>query len=293
MKLAAAITPSALWPLEGKVGELFVGGMSLAEWQEKLAPKGDLTLVENGWVTEADWALLAGMEGGAKLETHDGEVLAWKGCGEAPHDGVVAMASENSLVVRYAWDLLRVNEQLLGQLSESCYEARFVAPVVDGVLVVGEGTNVLPGVFVEGTVVIGRDCKIGPNCYLRGSTTIGDHCHIGQAVEVKNSIIGHGSSVGHLSYVGDSVIGQKVNFGAGTITSNLRHDGKNHRTMVVDPGDPEGYGAANLVDTGRRKFGTVIGNFVHTGIHTAIYPGRKLGPGTMTVPNETVDRDKA
>jgi bifunctional UDP-N-acetylglucosamine pyrophosphorylase/glucosamine-1-phosphate N-acetyltransferase len=62
--------------------------------------------------------------------------------------------------------------------------------------------------------------------------------------------------------------------------------------MVVDPGDPEGYGTAKLVDTGRRKFGTVVGNFAHTGIHTAIYPGRKLGPGTTTVPNETVDRDK-
>jgi bifunctional UDP-N-acetylglucosamine pyrophosphorylase/glucosamine-1-phosphate N-acetyltransferase len=278
--------------MAGRVGDLFVGGMSLAEWQERLAPEGDLTLRENAWVAEADWALLAGMEGVAKLETHDGDALAWTGTGGEPAEGVVAMASEDSLLVTHSWDLLRVNEQLLGQLSESCYEARFVAPVVDGVLVAGEGTVILPGVFVEGTVVIGNDCKIGPNCYLRGSTTIGDKCHIGQAVEVKNSIIGHGSSVGHLSYVGDSIIGRDVNFGAGTITSNLRHDGRNHRTMVVDPTDPEGYGAATLVDTGRRKFGTVIGDCVHTGIHTAIYPGRKLGPGTITVPNETVDRDK-
>ena len=134
----------------------------------------------------------------------------------------------------------------------------------------------------RGTVVIGAGCKIGPNCYLRGSTAIGDGCHIGQAVEIKNSLIGHGSSVGHLSYVGDSVIGEKVNFGAGTITSNLRHDGGNHRSLV----------AGELVDTGRRKFGTVVGDDVHTGIHTAIYPGRKLGPGTTTLPNETVQVDK-
>jgi bifunctional UDP-N-acetylglucosamine pyrophosphorylase/glucosamine-1-phosphate N-acetyltransferase len=134
---------------------------------------------------------------------------------------------------------------------------------------------------VEGKVVIGKDCKIGPNCYLRGSIAIGDGCHIGQAVEVKNSIIGDGSSVGHLSYLGDSILGGKVNFGAGTITSNLRHDGKNHRSMV----------AGELVDTGRRKFGAIAGDFVHTGIHTAIYPGRKLGPGVTTRPNETVERD--
>ena len=78
-----------------------------------------------------------------------------------------------------------------------------------------------------------------------------------------------------------SVIGDRVNFGAGTIISNFRHDGKNHRSMV----DGE------LVETGRRKFGAVIGDAVHTGIHTAIYPGRKMGPGTMTRPGEVVERD--
>ena len=64
------------------------------------------------------------------------------------------------------------------------------------------------------------------------------------------------------------MLGEKVNFGAGTTTSNLRHDGKNHRSMV--------HGV--LIDTGRRKFGTIIGDGVHTGINTSIYPGRKLWP---------------
>ena len=183
--------------------------------------------------------------------------------------------------VQHPWDLLVLNEELLAGITgpEHC-TAAMVAE--GGLLVVGADTRVLPGVYVEGIVVIGAGCKIGPNCYLRGSTAIGDGCHIGQAVEIKNSLIGHGSSVGHLSYVGDSVIGEKVNFGAGTITSNLRHDGGNHRSLV----------AGELVDTGRRKFGTVVGDGVHTGIHTAIYPGRKLGPGTTTLPNETVQVDK-
>lgn len=186
-----------------------------------------------------------------------------------------------TFAVRYPWDLLAVNEELLGLREDPAGET--AATVAEGgLLLVGEGTRVLPGVYVEGVVVIGRDCKIGPNCYLRGSTAIGDGCHIGQAVEVKNSIIGHRSSVGHLSYVGDSILGSGVNFGAGTITSNLRHDGRNHRTAV----------GGELLDTGRRKFGTVVGDGVHTGIHTAIYPGRKLGPETSTLPNETVQKDK-
>ena len=89
------------------------------------------------------------------------------------------------------------------------------------------------------------------------------------------------SSIGHLSYVGDSVLGTGVNFGAGTTTSNFRHDGKNHRTAV------DGV----LIDTGRRKFGAIIGDGVHTGIHTSIYPGRQLWPGTTTLPGEIVRKD--
>src|SRR5690606_29462991 len=76
----------------------------------------------------------------------------------------------------------------------------------------------------------------------------------------------------------DSVLGEKVNFGAGTTTSNLRHDGGNHTSRV------EG----GMVDTGRRKFGTIVGDGVHTGINTSIYPGRKLWPGTSTLPGEIV-----
>ena len=78
------------------------------------------------------------------------------------------------------------------------------------------------------------------------------------------------------------MIGRGVNFGAGTITSNLRHDGNNHRTPV----------AGQLVDTGRRKFGTIVGDGVHTGINTSIYPGRKFAPGSTTLPGEVVQKDK-
>ena len=91
---------------------------------------------------------------------------------------------------------------------------------IDGELWCGEGTTILPGVFVEGSVFIGKNCKIGPNCYLRGPIFVGDNCRIGQAVEIKASLIMHRTAVGHLSYVGDSVLASHVNFGAGTITDN-------------------------------------------------------------------------
>ncbi|MBK1834274.1 DapH/DapD/GlmU-related protein [Roseibacillus ishigakijimensis] len=187
--------------------------------------------------------------------------------------------------IQYPWQLLDWHEKLLRQQWESRKKGEEFTSAqlaVGAQLLVGEGTKVLPGVYVEGLVIIGKNCKIGPNCYLRGPISIGDGCHIGQAVELKNTIVGHGSNAGHLSYLGDSVLGNEVNLGAGTITSNLRHDGANHRSLV----------AGELVETGRRKFGAIFGDGVHTGIHTSLYPGRKLGPGVATLPGEVVSRDK-
>ncbi len=187
-----------------------------------------------------------------------------------------------SFLLQYSWDLIRANEYAVaahdswvnhGQAHTSLY--------VDGKLSVGRGTKILPGVVIEGDVVIGENCKVGPNCYIRGSTSIGNNCHIGQAVEIKNTIILNQTNIGHLSYVGDSVIGEKVNFGAGTITSNLRHDGKTMHSMV----------GKELVDTGRRKFGAIVGDGVHTGIHTSIYPGRKIWPEQSTKPGDIVAKD--
>lgn len=187
--------------------------------------------------------------------------------------------------IQYPWQFLDLHEHLLEMVWQKRPKDTEVhrAQLAEGArLLVGEGTQVLPGVYVEGLVIIGRNCKIGPNLYLRGPISIGDNCHIGQAVELKNTIVGNGTNVGHLSYIGDSVLANRVNLGAGTITSNLRHDGKNHRSAV--DGD--------VIDTGRRKFGTIIGDGVHTGIHTSLYPGRKLGPGSTTLPGEVVSRDK-
>lgn len=233
----------------------------------------------HAWLAAGDVAQLA--ESGPRTLVDEKQTpLAW--FGEVP-DLSQAIIAKDSFLIIYPWDLLRANELLVGGLTESRIEGE-VHPnaVIEGIIHLGLGSRILPGVYIEGNVVIGANSKIGPNCYIRGSTSIGDKVHIGQSVEVKNSILLSGSSVGHLSYVGDSVIGEKVNFGAGTITSNFRHDGKNHRSMV------DGV----LIDTGRRKFGAIIGDGVHTGINTSIYPGRKLWPNTSTRPGEIVQRDR-
>lgn len=183
---------------------------------------------------------------------------------------------------RYPWDLLGLHEVFLSSLEKSVVEGEIHAnAVVEGNLKLGKGSRILPGVFIEGNVIVGENCRIGPNCYIRGATTIGNSCFIGQSVEIKNSLILDKTHIGHLSYIGDSIIGEGVNFGAGTIVSNFRHDGQHHQSMV----------SGELVDTGRSKLGVIVGDRVRTGIGTLIYPGRKIWPGMTTRPGEVVSRD--
>lgn len=182
----------------------------------------------------------------------------------------------------YPWDLLNANEVMIQEIKESKIEGVVEeGAVIKGIAVIGKGTVVKSGAYIEGPVVIGDNCAIGPNCYIRGSTSIGNNCKIGNAVEIKNSIIMDNTHVGHLSYFGDSVIGENVNIGAGTISGNLRHDNGNVKSI---------YNGV-LVDSGRRKLGAIIADNVHTGINTSIYPGRKIFPNKTTLPGEVVKKD--
>ena len=183
--------------------------------------------------------------------------------------------------ITYPWHLLDTNKKLLQKLIFR--NAGTIEPgvTIHGAVDIGKGTTLRSGAYIEGPVIIGENCKIGPNCYIRQFTSLGNNVKVGNAVEIKNSIIGNNTSIGHLSYVGDSVLGEQVNFGAGTIVANLRHDDGVVKSRV---------GKA-LVDSGRRKLGTIMGDEVHTGVHTSIYPGRKLWPKTTTVPGQVVDKD--
>ena len=188
--------------------------------------------------------------------------------------------------ITYPWSLLDANEAILKQREKQKSQVSAAATVEKGVtlkgyVAVGRNTIIKSGAYIEGPVVIGEDCSIGPNCYIRGYTAIGNKCRINNGVEIKNSILMNHDYISHLSYCSDSVIGENVNFGAGTITANLRHDNGNVKSMVK----------GDLVETSRRKFGAIIGDNAKTGIHTSIYPGRKIWPGKTTVPGEIVKKD--
>ncbi len=187
------------------------------------------------------------------------------------------------LPTTYPWSLLAANAFLLGRAKTALSRKAKLEKGVTlrGQVVIGNHTVIRSGVYIEGPVVIGEKCVIGPNAYLRAGTTIGDGCHVGQAVEIKNSILGRNTNVAHLSYVGDSILGDGVNLGAGTITANLRHDGAGVKSLVGD----------KVLDSGMSKLGAILGDGCKTGVHTSFYPGVKMDPGTFTLPGEAVRRD--
>jgi len=122
------------------------------------------------------------------------------------------------------WDLLEANRILMQDLRTDIRGEVSDKATVVGSIQVGKGSRILPGSYIIGPVIIGEGCEIGPNAYIRPSTSIGDGCKVGNAVEIKNSIIMSGTKVPHLSYVGDSVIGERCNLGAGTKVANLRQE---------------------------------------------------------------------
>ncbi|MCB9358549.1 NTP transferase domain-containing protein [Candidatus Woesearchaeota archaeon] len=181
----------------------------------------------------------------------------------------------------YPWNYLEANIDLLKREKPNIISG----DVEDGVTLkgdinIGENSRIMSGAYIEGPVFIGKNCVIGPNAHIRPDTVIMDNCHIGG--EVYDCVFMKNSKAKHHCYIGHSVIGEDVNIGAGTITADYRHDGNSHKTIV----------RGIKVDSGRRKLGAFLGNMVHTGIATLIYPGRKIWPGLSTIPGEIVDKDK-
>lgn len=195
---------------------------------------------------------------------------------------VSAVELDRWLDVGRPWELLEANELLLEGIERDVRGEVHPEAEVRGGVVVEEGATIDAGVVIEGPAVIQSGASVGPNAYVRGSTALGPDAHVGHAVEVKNSVLMAGATVGHLSYVGDSVLGPDVNFGAGTTTANLRHDDEPVRLTVK----------GERVSTDRRKFGVVVAEGVKTAINTSLNAGVVLGEDARTTPGEAVVRDR-
>ena len=177
--------------------------------------------------------------------------------------------------VGYYWNYIAASEYALQNLMEPKIEGKvedFV--VVKGKLRVGKGSVVKSGTYIEGNVFIGENTIVGPSAYLRKGVVIEDNCHIGNSTEVKSSIIMHNSNAAHLSYIGDSIICENVNFGAGTKIANLKFD---HAAISIKQ-------EAGKVASGRDKLGAVVGKNTKTGINVSINCGVLIGENCKISP---------
>ncbi len=178
------------------------------------------------------------------------------------------------------WEFLEKSEKLISGIGENI-EGRIEDNVqIKGKLILGKNSVIKSGTYIEGNVIIGENCIIGPKAYLRKGAIIRNNCHIGSS-EIKNSIILSNSKIPHYSYVGDSITGENVNFGAGTKVANLRFDGKSVKVAVN----------GKKIDSGRRKLGVLIGHNTKTGINSTINCGIIVGNNCFIYPGRVVEKN--
>ena len=153
-----------------------------------------------------------------------------------------------------------------------------------------EYTEVSPQVWVHNTAKIaptaylGTPCIIGENsevrhcAFIRGSALVGDNCVIGNSTELKNVILFDNVQVPHYNYVGDSILGYKSHMGAGSVTSNVKSD----KTLVYVKN------GTDVIETGLKKFGAMLGDSVEVGCNSVLNPGTVVGRRSNIYPTSCV-----
>lgn len=139
---------------------------------------------------------------------------------------------------------------------------------------IAKSAKVAPTAFINGPAIIGKNSEVRHCAFLRGSILVGENCVVGNSTELKNVILFDNVQVPHYNYVGDSILGYKSHMGAGSITSNVKSDKKN---VVIKAGDVE-------IETGRKKIGGMIADFVEIGCGTVVNPGSVIGRGSSVYP---------
>lgn len=175
---------------------------------------------------------------------------------------------------KYPWELLPKIEETISNLLKkgiSGYNKHGDS------LLVGKNVKISHTAVIEGNVVIGDGSEVRPGAYIRGNVIIGPHCVIGNSTELKNCILLRHVQAPHYNYVGDSVLGNGAHMGAGSICSNLKSDGR----AVTVHGDKE-------YETNLRKVGAFIGDAAEIGCGSVLNPGAVIGKGASVYPLTSV-----
>ena len=185
------------------------------------------------------------------------------------------MAKDYLISYGYPWQALKGIRDLILELGEKLGEDYAqVSPHVW----VHKTTVVAPTAYLGEPCIIGAGTEVRHCAFIRGSALIGENCVVGNSVELKNAILFDGVQVPHFNYVGDSILGYKAHMGAGSVTSNVKSD----KTLVtVKDGDTR-------METGLKKFGAMVGDFVEVGCNSVLNPGTVVGRNSNIYPTSCV-----
>lgn len=172
--------------------------------------------------------------------------------------------------VDYPWEILPIIKEYIKniKLPEGYVEYK------EGVFI-GENVKIASTATIEGICVIGSNTEIRPGAYIRGNVITGEGCVIGNSTELKNCVLLNRVQVPHYNYVGDSVLGNWVHMGAGSICSNLKSDGSNVMLKLPD---------GRKIETGLRKLGAILADHADIGCGCVLNPGTVIGRGTSVYP---------
>lgn len=193
----------------------------------------------------------------------------------------VELPSSEWMDIGRPWDLLEANQWVLSRANHKVHGLVEDGAHLIGPVSIAETARIRAGAYIEGPAFIDEESDVGPNCYIRPYTSVGRKVRVGNACEIKGTILMDNVHVGHLSYLGDSIIGEGCNLGAGTITANYRFDESSVRMLIKD----------KIVDSGRKKLGVIMGDNVKTGINALFMPGVKIGQNSWIGPDVLVKRD--
>lgn len=173
---------------------------------------------------------------------------------------------------RYPWEALEGIKQMILDLGEKLpadeYEQR-----AEGVWV-HKAAKVFPSAYLGAPCVIGPETEVRHCAFIRGSALVGANCVVGNSVELKNVILFDNVQVPHYNYVGDSILGYKSHMGAGSITSNVKSD----KSLVTI------YNGGERIESGRKKIGAILGDYVEVGCNSVLNPGTIIGRNSNVYP---------
>lgn len=143
---------------------------------------------------------------------------------------------------------------------------------------IAKTATIAPTASINGPCIIGKNTEVRPGAFIRGNAIVGENCVVGNSTELKNVILFNNVQVPHYNYVGDSILGYKSHMGAGSITSNVKSD--KTKVTIRYEGD--------VIETGLKKMGAVLGNYVEVGCNSVLNPGTIIGSNTNVYPLSSV-----